>query len=64
MIIHADDGRYAHMPNCNEQCNESGHWLRQAMLNCPGCGSPLPHHEAKCQYRGLDEAGIREAMKP
>lgn len=20
---------------------------------CPGCGYPLPHHEAKCQYRGL-----------
>jgi hypothetical protein len=26
--------------------------------DCPGCGYPLPNHEAKCQYRGLDETGI------
>lgn len=31
MIIHCDDGRYAHMPNCNERCNENGHWLERAV---------------------------------
>lgn len=31
MIIHSDDGRYAHMPNCNERCSESGHWLEQSV---------------------------------
>jgi hypothetical protein len=28
VIIHVDDGRYAHLPQCNERCNEDGHWLK------------------------------------
>jgi hypothetical protein len=32
------------------------------LTDCPGCGAPLPHHDAKCQYRGLDAAEIRQAM--
>ena len=31
MIIHSDDGRYGHMPQCNERCDESGHWLQQSV---------------------------------
>ena len=31
MIIHLDDGRYAHMPECNAQCSKDGHWLQQSV---------------------------------
>jgi hypothetical protein len=29
VIVHRDDGRYAHIPHCNERCDENGHWLEQ-----------------------------------
>jgi len=51
MIVHLDDGRYAHVPNCNERCNETGHWLQQAI--------PAPWQVQRVQ----DEPGTASSTK-
>lgn len=48
MIVHRDDGRYAHVPECNERCDESGHWLQQAV--------PAPWQQAKVDSEAVAEA--------
>jgi hypothetical protein len=46
MIVHQDDGRYAHVPYCNKRCMGDSHWLEP--FTCPDCTYTTPHQRGEC----------------
>ena len=58
MIVHRDDGRYAHVPGCNERCADDGHYLQQDAATTASEATPEQRQANNLRSVGLLTAAL------